>query len=52
LLFLLGLFTRPQEHYRRCRCMILRAQTVPSKTISVAARSTACRRFATKTTGC
>jgi transposase len=52
LLFLLGLFTRPQYHYRRCRSMILRSRTTQAETPFVAARSTACRRFATKTTGC
>ncbi|HEY1894926.1 MAG TPA: transposase, partial [Terracidiphilus sp.] len=52
LLFLLGLFTRPQEHYRRCRSMILRSRTAPAETAFVAARSTSCRRLVGYTTGC
>jgi transposase len=52
LLFLLGLFTRPQEHHRRCRSMILRSRTAPAQTTFVAARSKSCRRLAAYTTDC
>jgi transposase len=51
LLSLLGLFTRPREHHRRCRSMILRSRTAPAEAPSISARSKSCRGFAAYTTG-
>ena len=50
-LFLLGLFTRPQENNRRCRSMILRSRTAPAETNSAAAQSRSCGGFGSYTTG-
>jgi transposase len=47
ILLLLGLFTRRQEHNRRCRSMIFGSRLVPTEAPSIVARSKSCRRFAT-----
>lgn len=48
----LGLFTRRQEHNRRCRSMTLRSRTTPAETTFVAARPRTCRGFGNYTTDC
>ena len=50
--FLLGLFTRRQEHNRRCRSMIRISDTAPTKAISFKARSKSCRAIVTYATDC
>jgi transposase len=51
-LFLLGLFSRHQEHNRRCRTVIFRSRPPATKAASATARSDSCRRIATNTTDC
>jgi len=51
-LFLWCLFTRPHEHDRRCRRMILASRTTQAQAPSASAESKSCRRIATYATGC
>ena len=46
-LFLLGLFTRRHEFYRRCRTVIFRSRLARSEAPSIKPESKSCREFAT-----
>jgi len=46
-LFLLGLFTRRHESYRRCRTVIFRSRLARSEAPSIKPESKSCREFAT-----